>query len=72
VIIIILFDQAMSVELFVSYYGDSYGWGETHTAACSWTDLEIWDIKCGRAAPYLIVQYGDPIGCASEGSFRYK
>ena len=62
----------MSVELVGPYHADSYGRGGTHTTAVGWNNLQIDDIKEGRAAPYRIDRNGTPIGWAPASSLRLK
>ena len=58
------------VELIGVYYGDSYAETEPHKKAIGWSGLKLDRIIQGRAAPYLVVQNGSPIGWAPPSSIK--
>ena len=58
------------VELIGVYYGDSYAETEPHKKAIGWSGLKLDRIIQGRAAPYLVVKNGSPIGWAPPSSVR--
>ena len=63
-------DIGNDVELIGVYYEDSYAETEPHKKAIGWSGLKLDRIIQGRAAPYLVVKNGSPIGWAPPSSVK--